>query len=326
MKDFRTELKMTPSDNPIGLKSRVITQGSCFADAIGARLTTFKLKALVNPFGVIYNPASIHKALSYGIFNEPVPDHTFLQNHEVFLNYNFHSTFSALQPQDLSAKLTNTIGAVHYFLKDADWLVLTYGTAWVYHRKDTGEIVANCHKLPGDKFTRSLLATEDVVSSFGELYAQLKNLNPGIRVMLTVSPVRHLKDTHELNQVSKSVLRLACHYIATQFDDAEYFPAYELMMDDLRDYRFYKADMLHPTAEAEDYIWEKFAERYFSVELKDFVEKWSSVLAAIRHKPFHPTAIGHQLFLRETLKRLAEWKDVVDVEEEMKLVRRQIVE
>lgn len=326
MKDFRTELKMTPSDNPIDLKSRILTQGSCFADAIGDRLGTYKLQTMANPFGVIYNPESIHKALSYGIFNEPVPDHTFLQNHEVYLNYNFHSTFSALHPQDLSAKLTNTIGAVHYFLKDADWLVLTYGTAWVYHRKDTGEIVANCHKLPGAKFTRSLMTPEEVVSSFGEFYAQLKNLNPRIRVMLTVSPVRHLKDTHELNQVSKSVLRVACHYVASQFDDAEYFPAYELMMDDLRDYRFYKLDMLHPTTEAEDYIWEKFAERYFSAGLKEFVGKWTSVLSAIRHKPFHPTAIGHQQFLRDTLKKLEQWKDVVDVEEEMKLVRGQIGE
>lgn len=326
MKDFRTELKMTPSDDPIGLKSRILTQGSCFADAIGSRLSAYKVRAMVNPFGVIYNPESIHKALSYGIFNEPVPDHTFLQNHEVYLNYNFHSSFSALQPRDLSAKLTNTIGAVHYFLKDADWLVLTYGTAWVYHRKDTGEIVANCHKLPGDEFTRSLLTTDEVVASFGALYAQLKNFNPRIRLMLTVSPVRHLKDKHELNQVSKSVLRVACHYIASRFGDAEYFPAYELMMDDLRDYRFYKADMLHPTTEAEDYIWEKFSERYFSPELKDFVEKWSSVLSAIRHKPFHPAAISHQQFLRDTLKRVEQWKDVVDVEEELRLVRAQIVE
>lgn len=325
MKDFRTELKMAPSENPVGLKSRILTQGSCFAEAIGDRLATFKLKALANPFGVIYNPESIHKALSYGIFNEPVPEHTFLQNHDVYLNYNFHSTFSALHPRDLSAKLTNTIGAVHYFLKDADWLILTYGTAWVYHRRDTGEVVANCHKLPREKFTRSLMTIEEVVSSFGTLYAHLKKFNPGIRVMLTVSPVRHLKDTHELNQVSKSVLRVACHYIAAQFDDAEYFPAYEVMMDDLRDYRFYKTDMLHPTTEAEDYIWEKFTERYFSPELKDFVAKWSSVLSAIRHKPFHATASGHQQFLKDTLRKLEQLKDVVDVRTEMALVKGQIV-
>src|SRR5688500_1172117 len=137
MKEFRTEVKVQPTQAPIHLKHAVLTQGSCFADAIGSRLAAHKIKTLVNPFGVIYNPESIHKVLTYGIFNEPLPEHTYLQTQEVFLNYDFHSEFSAFGKDELTSRLVNTIGSTHYFLKDIEWLLLTYGTAWVYHRKET---------------------------------------------------------------------------------------------------------------------------------------------------------------------------------------------
>jgi hypothetical protein len=325
MKDFRTELKVTPSRATIQLKSGILTQGSCFSDAIGARLATHKLRALVNPFGVIYNPESIHKVLSYSIFNEPLPDHTFIHHHEVHLNYNFHSEFSSTRKDDLASRLMNTIGSTHYFLKDADWLLITYGTAWVYHRKDTGEIVANCHKLPSATFSKALLTPEAIASSFKSFFENLKRYNPRIRVVLTVSPVRHLKDTLELNSVSKSILRLACHQLAGQYDDVDYFPAYEIMMDDLRDYRFYDSDMLHPTQEAEGYIWERFAERYFSPDVKDFIQRWTSILLAMRHRPFHPETLAHQQFLRDTLDKLDALKVLVDVEEEIAIVKKQLV-
>jgi len=325
MQEFRTELKVTPSSVQIHLKDSLLTQGSCFADAIGYRLTSFKRRTLVNPFGVIYNPESIHKVLAYSIFNEPLPEHTFVQNQEVHLNFNFHSAFSALKKNVLVEQLLNTIGSTHYFLKDADWLLLTYGTAWVYRRRETGEIVANCHKLPSALFAKSLLTPEAIISSFRDFYGQLKRFNPRIKIILTVSPVRHLKDTLELNNLSKSVLRVACHDISSQHDDVEYFPAYEMMIDDLRDYRFYKGDMLHPTAEAEDYIWEKFMERYFSPGLKDFVQQWKVILSAMRHKAFHPLAPAHQQFLRDTLKKLEELKTLADVDEEVALISKQIL-
>lgn len=325
MKEFRTEIKVTPSPSAqITLRSRIVTQGSCFADAIGGRLQCFKVKALVNPFGVIYNPESIHKALDHAVFNESPPEHTYLRNQEVFLNYNLHSEFFAPRKEELVSRLLNTIGTTHYFLKDAEWLLLTYGTAWVYRRKDTGEIVANCHKMPQALFTKSLLAPEHVASSFRAFYGNLRKINSRIKVILTVSPVRHVKDTLVLNNVSKSALLLACHMICSEFEDVEYFPAYEMMMDDLRDYRFYKRDMLHPTAEAEDYIWGKFMERYFTGELVDFVKTWTGIRAALQHRPFHPGSESHQRFLSETLSRLAELKPTVDVDEEISAVKRQM--
>ncbi|HEX8041886.1 MAG TPA: GSCFA domain-containing protein [Chryseosolibacter sp.] len=325
MKDFRTEIKITPSSLPITRGSRILTQGSCFADAIGARLSIHKINTLVNPFGVIYNPDSIHKVLEYAIFNESLPEHTFIRNQDLYLNFNFHSEFSALSKEQLVSRLMNTIGATHYFLKDAGLLLLTYGTAWVYHRKETGEVVANCHKVPSSMFTKSLLSAESVCDSFRRFYTSLKKFNDKIKIILTVSPVRHLRDTLELNAVSKAVLRIACHAISNKYDDVEYFPAFEMMTDDLRDYRFYKADMIHPTPEAEDYIWEKFMERYFNPDLRDFVRKWSEVLSALRHKPFHPQSASHQQFLKETLLKLQELRPLADVEEEIRQVRQQMI-
>ncbi len=325
MKEFRTEINVRPSPSAVDLKSRMLTQGSCFADAIGKRLDAYKLKTLVNPFGVIYNPESIHKVLEYAIFNESLPEHTFVKNQDLYLNYNFHSEFSALTKEELLSRLMNCIGATHYFLKDADWVLLTYGTAWVYQRKDTGEVVANCHKIPAAMFCRSLLTSDAVRSSFNTFYAALKKFNSKIRIILTVSPVRHIKDTLELNAVSKAVLRVACHGISNEYEGVEYFPAYEMMIDDLRDYRFYKADMLHPTTEAEDYIWEKFMERYFNTDLRDFVKKWKIVLSAMRHKPFHPRAASHQQFLHETLTKLEELASLVDVEKEIRVIKQQII-
>lgn len=325
MKEFRTEIKVAAAARPMGINSRILTQGSCFADAIGDRLAAHKMNVLSNPFGVIYNPASIHKVLSYSIFNEPLPEHTYLHHHDVHLNFNFHSEFSAMTKEDLASRLTNTIGSTHYFLKDADWLVLTYGTAWIYQRKETGEVVANCHKLPSGMFSKSLMGLDAIMASFKDLFYQLKKFNANIKVILTVSPVRHLRDTLEMNSVSKSALRVACDQLSASFDDVEYFPAFEMMIDDLRDYRFYKADLLHPTAEAEDYIWEKFMERYFSPDLKAFVKKWNVVLAALRHKSFHPQTPSHQQFLKETLRKLEELEVWVNVDREKAQVKQQLL-
>lgn len=303
----------------------ILTQGSCFSEAIGQRLATHKMNTLVNPFGVIYNPESIHKVLSCSIFNEPLPEHTFLQNQGVHLNYNFHSALSSLRKEELVSRLTNTIGSTHYFFKDVRWIMITYGTAWVYSRNDTGEVVANCHKLPSAMFSKSLMSVASIVRSFKDFYEQLKEFNPDARIILTISPVRHLKDTIELNSVSKSILRVACHELAGSYEDVDYFPAYEIVMDDLRDYRFYKGDMLHPTAEAENYIWEKFMERYFSPHLKDFVMKWSVILSAMGHRPFHPESSAHQQFLRNTLSKLKELQGLVNVDSEVALIKQQIV-
>jgi len=173
-------------------------------------------------------------------------------------------------------------------------------------------------------FTKSLMTQKKVLDSFDSMYQAISSVNPDLKILLTVSPVRHIKDTLELNSVSKSVLRVACHTITEQYRDVYYFPAYEIMMDDLRDYRFYKADMIHPSQVAEQYIWQKFAERYFDEELTTFLGKWEEIQSALAHKPFHPFSAAHQHFVKEMLKKLEELKGVVNVDEEAAFLSKQL--
>jgi hypothetical protein len=323
MRTFRTDVSIITSSDLITLKNRVLTAGSCFADAIGKRLYRYKFSTLVNPFGTIYNPVSIHQTLNYGLENSALPPNSFVEKDGVFLNYNLHSTLSATDRKRLDSHISETVNNTHQFLQNTAYIFITYGTAWVYERIDTGEIVANCHKMSQKLFRKRLLSESEIVNSFTALYNTAKMFIPGVKFILTVSPVRHLKDTLELNSVSKAVLRTTCHNIVAE-KKAEYFPAYEIMMDDLRDYRFYKSDMLHPTEEAEDYIWEKFGDRYFDSNTRSFLKKWDSILTAINHKPFHPASAAHQQFLAETLQRLSDLPGI-DISQEQALIEAQIM-
>jgi hypothetical protein len=323
MNDFRTSVSCTPSNQLISLKTPVLTVGSCFADAIGTRLKINKIFSLPNPFGAIYNPHSIHKSLQHCINPCGIQASAFIETHERVLSYDFHSSLSASTRDDLKKILDEKISEVHHFISKAHWIIITYGTAWVYQRNDTDEIVANCHKMPGKLFSKHLLTPKKIIESFKSFYDQLKTLNPDINIILTVSPVRHIKDTIEFNSVSKSVLRLACHTLSTSFRDVQYFPAYEIMLDDLRDYRFYKADMIHPTEVAEDYIWENFISCYADDDLKKFLPEWRTILSALSHRPFHQNSIAHQQFLKETLVKLERLKDRIDVQQEIQQIKSQ---
>jgi hypothetical protein len=324
MDPFRTPLNAGVSKHTFGLSDRIITIGSCFSDSIGSRLQESKINTLVNPFGTVYNPHSIHKLIRYAIFNQPVPEHTYLSHGDVHLNFDFHSALSALSHQQLRSILTNSIGSTHHFIKDASWIVITYGTAWAYERTDTMEIVTNCHKQPSGFFTRQLLTQKKILESFTLMYDDLKKINPNIHIILTVSPVRHLKETLELNSVSKSILRVACHTLQELYDDVSYFPSYEILLDDLRDYRFYKSDMIHPTNEAENYVWKNFVEHYGNADLRQFLDVWQPLQLALRHKAFHPTSQAHQQFLRETLKKLLALQPRVDVSTEIEKLKESL--
>lgn len=322
---FRTEIQLTPSPANLNIRHKILTAGSCFSDAIGTQLLRHKFPVQVNPFGTVYNPYSIHKLIRYAIHNQPTPEHAYLNNQDVWSNYDFHSGFSALKKTEVQKKIQDTIGATHYFLKNASWILITYGTAWAYERNDTGEIVANCHKLPASNFTKHLLSQKKVLESFNELYSDLKNFNPECKIILTVSPVRHIKDSLPLNSVSKSVLRLACQTIAEEYEDVHYFPAFEIMVDDLRDYRFYRSDMIHPTEEAEKYIWTKFSACFMDDITTAFIKKWEPIHAALQHKAFHPASQAHQNFLRNTLVLLEELQGTVDLTEEINTVKSKII-
>lgn len=322
MHSWKTDLVVTPSP-PIQLDDSVATFGSCFADVIGNYLTANKFNTLTNPFGTVYNPISIHRILQM-IVRKQMPDEMdFVESQGVWFHYQFHSSFCGSSHDALREKIVAQINIIHEYIKSCRVLILTYGTAFVYRRKDNHEVVANCHKMPSSLFTKELLSAEVLLHSANETFDLLRKLNPEIRIITTVSPVRHIKDTLPLNSVSKSILRICAHEL--QKSGVDYFPAYEIMMDDLRDYRFYKPDRIHPTEEAEAYIIEKFGEQYFDTATKNILVEWNSIRLALQHKPFQPTSSAHQTFLRKTLERLERIRHKLQVEEEISAIKSQLL-
>jgi len=324
MTSFRTEIQLPKPRRQFTLEQPVITSGSCFADVIGKKLDNFKFKVCANPFGITYTPHAIHTQLHYAIHNKSIPEHTYIENNEVHHNYLFHSEFSALSKAALQQNIAEAIARAHHFLSTAKWIIITYGTAWAYTRKDTGELVANCHKMPGQLFNKELITQKRMLDSFDSLYKELKSYNPDLSILLTVSPMRHLKDTIVLNQVSKSVLRLFCHTLTEHYEAVQYFPAYEIMMDDLRDYRFYKSDMIHPSEEAEQYIWEKFIGSHCDSATQHFIETWRAIQNDLNHKPFHARSTTHRAFLTRLLEKLSALKGTVNVDHEINFVSSQL--
>ena len=325
MQDFRTSLSTPRSSIRMAISDRIFTIGSCFSDAIGERMATYKMETYVNPAGILYNPASIHRVLDLAILGGPPSEGNYTPG-EITFHFDFHSSLFATSKTVLQHTLQQMIGDCRTYLQKSNWLVITYGTAWVYRRGDSGEVIANCHKQPAAGFVKTLLSVGEIETSFRNLYRTLLDFNPDLKIILTISPVRHIKDTLEGNSVSKSVLRVACENIAREHSAAFYFPAYEIMMDDLRDYRFYKADMIHPSDVAEEYIWEKFAGTWFDDHLMAFINSWKGILQALQHRPFHQHTEAHRQFLKATLQRITAWSAYVNTDAERQRILEQLIE
>ena len=322
---FRTELTIAPQERQLSRAARVLTVGSCFADSIGERLRVNKVHALVNPFGTVFQPLALAKLLRAAAGEEQDWQQHVVEARGRWQSYDFHATIGAESPVELLQNIQEAVRRVADFVRTADALVLTLGTAWAYRLRETDELVGNLHKLPASLFTKELLTADEIVNGLAEVHALVRRINPTIHIALTVSPVRHLKDTLPLNAVSKSVLRVACHYLSELLPDVSYFPAYELLLDDLRDYRFYASDMLHPSETAQDYIWERFARAYFDADFGRFRKEWAAVRQALGHRPLHPGAPEHRLFLDQTHERLERLASQgVEVRQELRDVQRQL--
>lgn len=321
MNSFRTEINCSPAQ-PIGLEQKILTIGSCFADQFGQWLANNKFTVLANPFGTTYNPVSIHNLLLDALDNN-IDQNLFTERNGLWFHHAYHSKFTVNSKAELLTSLQQTQKQVQAFLQQVDVLIITYGTAWVYELQSNHQLVNNCHKVPANQFNKKLLSVTEIIQSFKTLVQTLKTVRPALRILVTVSPVRHSKDTFELNTVSKSILRLACHEFEQQHK-AEYFPAYEIMMDDLRDYRFYERDMIHPAAEARDYINQKFSDRYFSADTLKLITLLNEIQKALAHKPFQIASPAHQNFLKDTLRKLESIQHQVSVTTEMESVRAQL--
>lgn len=322
--NFRTEITPKTSSFTITHQTPIVGIGSCFAERIGTRLQASKFPVLVNPFGVIFNPLSLFEALRLTAEGKNLPENLYTKRDGAWFHYGVHSQFWANSQEELAYLLETQTNLAYNALKNAHYLFITLGTAWVYEK--AGEAipftVANCHKQPAHFFEKRLLQVGEMVASFEAMQASLQALNPAIKIIFTVSPVRHLKDTLELNSVSKAVLRLAVHEMTQKFPHF-YFPAYELLLDDLRDYRFYASDLLHPNEQGEQYIWEKFADTYFSTETKELVKKIQKITTGLAHKPLQG-GVPYQKFLLTLQQQIETLPTYLDFEAEKQAIQQHL--
>ncbi len=287
------------------VRERVLMLGSCFVENIGAKLEKNKFQVDINPFGTLYNPASIAQALRRLLHPERYTADDLFQHDGVFHSFAHHSRFSATSETECLSQINDRLTASATTLQTTKQLVLTFGTAYVYRLQQTGEVVANCHKLPEKLFTRTMLTVEEIVSEWKTLLLSLWEQQPELHILFTVSPIRHWKDGAHGNQLSKATLLLAIHSLQTAFPErVSYFPAYEIMLDELRDYRFYATDMLHPSELAIDYIWQRFVDSYMDEETKYFLKEWETIEKALNHRPFQPESETYKHFMSQTLLKI----------------------
>ena len=274
---FRTEVLIPNPSFSIRPLQRMLFVGSCFADNIGRRFEEEKFRAVVNPYGVMYNPVSIlHTVGRYVDENR--------------------DSLAAARPEGESGREVPLVA------------VFTLGTNHVYRMKETGEIVDNCQKRPQRLFQEEELTIDQCRDALAEAVDKLRGIVPGVQVIITVSPIRYAKYGFHGSQLSKATLLLAADRLCREYGCCSYFPAYEIVNDELRDYRFYKEDMLHPSDQAVSYIWERFSAAYFSKETNAFLEKWRPIKAALNHRPFNPDSEEHQIFMQRTQEKIEELK------------------
>lgn len=286
-------------------EDRILMLGSCFVENIGTRLTDHAFQVDLNPFGTLYNPASVAMALRRLLQPVPFERSDLFQAGGLFHSYAHHSRFSSPTEAGCLQQINGRLQHSSKWLREATRLVVTFGTAYAYRLKSTGAIVANCHKQPDRLFERERLSVDAIVADWRALLTELKAACPQLKVLFTVSPIRHWKDGAHGNQLSKATLLLAIDQLCRIFtDETAYFPAYELLLDELRDYRFYADDLLHPSDLAIEYIWQRFAEQAFSPDTRKLAEDCQSVMRALAHKPFQPDSEAHRQFIVQTLLRI----------------------
>ncbi len=322
--EFKTTLEIKPTEEKIHPHYKVVSIGSCFADHIGHRFEEMKMDILSNPFGIIYNPISQMRLIDLCLEGKPLNPEHIVENLDIYNHLDAHSRFGKKDLEELNKGIQNASDSFKEYLENAKVLIITLGTAWIYRYEKTGEIVANCHKLPSQNFTKELLSIDDSTSPVIATLNKVKEINPAIRIILTVSPVRHIKEGIPENMLSKSILRVAVSHIEKAVVDSSYFPAFELIMDDLRDYRFFEEDMIHPNLMARNYIWSKFRETYFSEALFTYCDKWQSIKNDLNHRVMNPGSIEHVQFLESLMKKLERFSVIGDVKTEKDYVQKEL--
>lgn len=296
---FTTKITIPKSNAPIDYNSKIISLGSCFAENMSEKFNYFKFQNIVNPFGIIFNPVSIEKLVNRIVNKIEFTEKDIFFHNNLWHCYEVHSELSNPNKEDFLIILNQLVESIHNQIKDSTHFIITLGTSWIYRNIENNEIVANCHKVPQKQFTKELLSIETIEVSIQNSIELIQKVNPNCSFIFTVSPVRHIKDGFVENTLSKAHLISAIHNIINcQSSTINYFLSYEIMMDELRDYRFYAADMLHPNQVAVDYIWERFSESSISDESQKIMEEVDSIQKSLLHRPFNPDSENHHKFLK----------------------------
>jgi hypothetical protein len=295
------------SNSPINYQSKILLLGSCFSENIGDKLNYFKFQSSQNPFGILFHPKAIENLITNSINNKIYTDKDLIFQNERWHSFDAHSNLSSSNKDTLLNNLNSAISLTHNKLINTTHIIITLGTSWVYRFIETDTIVANCHKIPQKKFLKEILSVAEVTHSLEAIVLLLKSINKDINILFTVSPVRHLKDGFVENQRSKSHLITAIHEIVNK-NSATYFPSYEIMMDELRGYRFYAEDMIHPNKTAINYIWERFVETYISEKSIATINKIDTIQKGLAHKPFNENSEKHQAFLLNLNEKIDKMK------------------
>ncbi|OCA76649.1 hypothetical protein BBH99_02770 [Chryseobacterium contaminans] len=282
---FRTEVDIPKSEKKIEIEDRIFSIGSCFASEMTELLKDGQLQTLNNPFGTIFNPFSINNAVKRLHDSEFYIEDELITYNEEYISLDHHTSFDTRYIHQTLDKINDKIEVGNAFLQEADWIIITYGSSFIYEFLPKKKLVANCHKIPQKFFEKRLLSHQELTGSIYNTILELKDIcKEGVQILFSVSPVRHTKDGMVENQLSKSKLITAIHESISLFEDCHYLPVYEILMDDLRDYRFYKEDMIHPSTQAVNYIFDKFGDSYFSDETKEFIKENFKIMRALEHK------------------------------------------
>jgi hypothetical protein len=304
---FRTQIPVSKSNSPIDYNSKILSIGSCFAENMAEKFDYFKFQNETNPFGIIFNSVSIEKLFERVCKEQWFEEKDVFFHNERWHSFDVHSDLSNADRQELLETLNKAISETNKQLKEATHIIITFGTSWIYRNLEKEEVVANCHKVPQKQFSKELLSVEVIQNSIQNTINLIQSLNPNINFIFTISPVRHIKDGFVENQLSKSHLFVALHFVLKTEHlkgNTQYFPSYEIMMDELRDYRFYNEDMLHPNQMAIDYIWKLFSENYISQESLTTMQEVDEIQKSLRHRSFNPESEQHQKFLAKLQQKI----------------------
>ena len=295
------------SKNLIDYQSKILLAGSCFSENIGNKLSYFKFQSNQNPFGILFHPKAIEKLVTKVVNQEIYTEKDIFFHNERWHCFDSHSNLSSSDKNELLSRLNSAIQQTYESLKNVSHIIITLGTSWVYREIASDSIVANCHKIPQKKFLKELLSVQQITGTLDAINTLIRSINPKASIIYTVSPVRHIKDGFIENKQSKAHLLASIHSVVDPRQNIHYFPSYEIMMDELRDYRFYNEDMIHPNSTAINYIWEKFTQTWFSEESFQTMKEIDTIQKGLTHRPFNPNSEAHQTFL----KKLEQKKEIL---------------